>query len=374
MSPTDKSAENTPAKPGGMRLALGPVRAYAPEGTEKKTSLAVVQSSLDPFAFKGPKCYNDLKPHGEDEMAPIEIMENLFFIERGYLNANHFVYRSENPVLIDTGYLTDFEQTAQLITGLGVSIPDVRLIISTHCHSDHIGGNKIIQDQSGCDIALHRFGKHFMDTKDDWATWWRYYGQEADFFRCTKALEGGDIISIGPHKFEVIHTPGHASDGIVLYNREKRLLISSDTLWEYDVATITTRVEGTTAVHSLEESLQKLAPLDVNVVYPGHGKPFEYFRAALKRSQKKINSYLSSKENVGNDLLKKITIYTVLAKRSVPEESFFQMLMGANWFRETIDLYFDGDYEGKYNELISDFINRGVIRKNREKLYTTVKP
>jgi hypothetical protein len=77
---------------------------------------------------------------------------------------------------------------------------------------------------------------------------------------------------------------------------------------------------------------------------------------------------------VGNDLLKKITIYTVLAKRSVPEESFFQMLMGAHWFRETIDLYFDGDYEGKYNELISDFINRGVIRKDGGKLYTTVKP
>ena len=40
-------------------------------------------------------------------MNAIEIMKNLFFIERGYLNANHFVYRSEKPVLIDTGYASD---------------------------------------------------------------------------------------------------------------------------------------------------------------------------------------------------------------------------------------------------------------------------
>jgi hydroxyacylglutathione hydrolase len=307
-------------------------------------------------------------------MAAVEIMEDLFFIERGYLNANQFVYCSENPVLIDTGYLTSFEETAGLITGLGVSISDVRLIINTHCHSDHIGGNKIIQDQSGCDIALHKFGKYFIDTKDDWATWWRYFSQDASFFRCTKALEDGDIISIGPHQFEVIHTPGHSSDGIVLYNRDQKLLFSSDTLWEQDVATIAVRVEGTTAVHSLEKSLEKLARLDVDMVYPGHGRPFNDFNDALKRGQEKIKDYLSNRKGVGNDLLKKITIYTLLAKRSVPKESFFQMLMGANWFRETVDLYFDGNCEGKYDEIISDFLNRGLIVERNGGLCTTVKP
>ncbi len=316
----------------------------------------------------------DLKLERGNKMAPIEIMKDLFFIERGYLNGNHFVYRSEDPVLIDTGYISDFDLTAESIKSLGVSISDVRLIITTHCHSDHVGGNKIIQERSGCDIALHKFGKHFMDTKDDWATWWKYFGQEADFFDPTKALEDGDIISIGPHKFEVMHTPGHASDGIVLYNRKEKLLISSDTLWEYDLAAINTRVEGTTAVYSLDESLEKLATLPVSIVYPGHGRPFKDFKGALKRSRKKIIGYLSNREEVGNDLLKKITIYTLLLKRSVPEASFFEMLTRANWFRETVDLYFDGDYGRKYKELIGGFISRGVIKQKEGKLFTTVKP
>lgn len=307
-------------------------------------------------------------------MAAIEIMEDLFFIERGYLNGNHFVYLSKEPILIDTGYIADFDETAKLIKDLGVFISDVRLIISTHCHCDHIGGNRIIQESSDCDIALHKLGKYFIDTNDDWSTWWRYYSQEADFFRCTKMMEDGDILSIGPHQFEVIHTPGHASDGIVLYNPEEKTLISSDTLWEYDVATITIRVEGSTAVHSLKESVEKLAHLDVNKVYPGHGRPFKDFKGALKRTREKVKNYLSNRQNIGNDLLKKIIVYTMLMKKSVSEESFFPWLMGKRWFKETVDLYFEGDYEGKYNEIMKGFLHRGVMKRKGGKLCTTVKP
>ena len=44
-------------------------------------------------------------------MAKNEILKDFFFIKRGYLNANHFVYRSESPILIDTGYIADFSET-----------------------------------------------------------------------------------------------------------------------------------------------------------------------------------------------------------------------------------------------------------------------
>ena len=180
-------------------------------------------------------------------MQPLEIMEDLFFIQRGYLNGNHFAYRGERPVLIDTGYIADFTVTEESIESLGVDLSQTGLIVNTHCHCDHIGGNKIVQDRSSCEIAVHRIGKYFIDSRDDWSTWWRYYHQEAAFFDCTRAVEDGDVLWIGPHAFKVIYTPGHASDGIVLYNVEEKVLISSDTLWEEDMAAITIRVEGSTA-------------------------------------------------------------------------------------------------------------------------------
>ena len=307
-------------------------------------------------------------------MSAVEIMEDLFFIERGYLNGNHFVYRADHPVLIDTGYRADFDETHRLISELGVSISDVGLIISTHCHCDHIGGNKIIQDRAGCDIALHPVGQYFIETKDDWSTWSRYYSQEADFFRCTRTLEDGDVVSIGPHDFRIIHTPGHASDGIVMYSEKEKVLISSDALWEFDVPTITVRIEGSTAVQSFKESLEKLAALDVDVVYPGHGAPFEDFGGALQRSRDKIRDYLADRQKVGQDLVKKIMVYTLLMKKSVPENSFFQGLMGTHWYKETIDFYFSGGYETKYHEIMDHFLDRGVVERRNGYLYTTVRP
>ena len=184
-----------------------------------------------------------------------EILKDLFFIERGFLNGNHFVFRSDAPVLIDTAYIKGFDETEKLVTQLGVKLSDISLIISTHTHCDHIGGNHLIQQKSGCDIALHRVGKYFIDSRDDWSTWWRYYNQEAAFFNCTRSLEDGEMIALGPHEFQVIYTPGHASDGIVLYNRREKMLISSDTLWQTDMAVMTLRIEGSRALFDMQKSL-----------------------------------------------------------------------------------------------------------------------
>ena len=307
-------------------------------------------------------------------MAAREILNDLFFIERGYLNANHFVFRSQAPVLIDTGYIGNLDQTRQLIADLGVAPAEVRMIVSTHCHCDHVGGNRRFQEQSGCDIALHKIGKHFMDTRNDWSTWWRYYDQEAEFFDGTLALEDGQTIPIGPHAFNVIHTPGHAADGIVLYQADSRILISSDTLWERDMAVITERVEGSKALFEALESLDKLAALDVDWVYPGHGAPFNDMHGAIALSQKRINSYLKDRERLGADLLKRIFIYTLLMKRAVPEETFFSYLMNTHWFKETVDLYFNGEYEIIFRQIRDGLIQRDMVRRSDGTLVTTVKP
>jgi hydroxyacylglutathione hydrolase len=307
-------------------------------------------------------------------MADNEILKDLFFIERGFLNGNHFVYRSDAPVLIDTAYIADFDETEKSIARLGVNLADVSLIISTHTHCDHIGGNHAIQQKSGCDIALHKIGKYFIDTRDDWATWWRYYNQEAEFFDCARALEDGDMITLGPHDFEVIYTPGHAADGIVLYNRRDKILISSDTLWQTDMAVMTLRVEGSRALFHMLESLQKIEKLEVQMVYPGHGPPFQDMHKAITRSKKRIENFLQHPEAIGEDVLKKIIVYTLMMNKVIPTASLYGYLMQTCWYKETVDLYFKGRYEAKYEEILNSFLKRGIIKSDNGNLYTTVKP
>jgi len=307
-------------------------------------------------------------------MAPVEIMEDLFFIQRGYLNGNHFVYRSEDPILIDTAYKSDFDTTAAIIEGLGVRLSRTRLIVNTHCHCDHVGGNKMIQEKSSCDIAMHKVGKHFIDTRDDWSTWWKYYRQDADFFGCARALDDGDKLAVGPHEFHVIYTPGHSSDGIVLYNSKEKILISSDTLWEDDLAVMTIRVEGSRACFSMLESLEKLEKLEVEWVYPGHGRPFGNMRDAISKAKQKLLGFVSNPRRIGNDLIKKIIIYTLMMRKQVDEGSFFQDLMLTHWFKETVEFYFEGAYRAKYDGIMKSFLQRGIVKRKEGKLYTTVKP
>jgi hydroxyacylglutathione hydrolase len=294
-------------------------------------------------------------------MSALEIMKDLFFIERGYLNSNHFVYRSKQPVLVDTGYISDFATTERLIKNLGVNLENTRVIINTHTHCDHIGGNRIIQDRSGCDIALHKVGKYFMDTRDDWSTWWRYFGQRAEFFTCTLPLDDGEVIHIGTHEFNVLHTPGHASDGMALYDKKEKILISGDAIWEDDIPTITMRVEGSTCLLDLVSSLEKL-------------EPFSNFKKALSKSKKKAREFLNHKEKTGESLLKKIIIYTILMHREVDEKVFFGHLMGTYWFKETIDLFFNSEYQTIYEQVVRDFLHRDILRRKDGKLITTVKP
>lgn len=307
-------------------------------------------------------------------MSVTEILDNLFFIERGYLNGNHFLCRSEKPVLVDTAYVADFDQTERLVTSLGVDLSSVSLIVNTHCHCDHIGGNKIIQDRSGCDIAMHTIGKYFIDMRDDWSTWWRYFDQNAEFFACTKGLEDGDSIMLGSDRFEVGYTPGHAADGIVLYCHNEKILISSDTLWENDMAAMTLRVEGSRACFEMLASLQKLERLEVETVYPGHGKPFRDFSGAIEQARRRLKGFMENPRRIGNDLIKKIIIYTLLMRRGLDEETFFQRLLNTYWFRETVDLYFAGDYRAKYDQIMRDFFNRGIVKSRDGKLFTTVRP
>jgi len=305
----------------------------------------------------------------------LEILPDLFFIERGLLHGNHFAYRGRRPILIDTGHVCDCRETLDLIAAVGVDPGRVGLIINTHAHYDHVGADRIIQERSGCAIALHRIGKHFVDTKDHWATWWRYYKGLEDFsFRCNRALEDGEMVAVGPHEFRVVYCPGHAADLIALYHPREKILISSDALFEDDMPALNLPVEGSRTLFTHLETLDRLAALDIRMVFPGHGPPFTNAGAAITKARQKLETYLTDRTKAGQDLLKKLFVYTLLTHGPVEEAGFFPRLMSGGWFKETVDLDFGGRYREKYREVLQGLLDRGLICRNGHRLYTPIKP
>lgn len=91
-------------------------------------------------------------------------------------------------------------------------------------------------------------------------------------------LEEGDVYRAGDYTFEVIETPGHDPWHICLYDRENRLMIVGDHVLERITPSISTWFPSYNALGAFLSSLDKVYDYDVDLVLPGHGKPFHGLR------------------------------------------------------------------------------------------------
>lgn len=304
----------------------------------------------------------------------MEILEGLCFFQRGYLVANHLACRdSGGAVLVDTGYLTHNDRTMELLGSVGVGPADVKRIICTHTHCDHVGANAHIQGSGDATVAMHPRGRAIADSFDGHAGWWDYYAQQVEPYRCTETLEDGDEVAIGPYPFRVIHLPGHSSDLIGLYHPAEKVLVSSDALWQQDMAVVNAPVEGPDAAERWLSSLEKLARLDAKLVLPGHGPPFADFVEAVGRTRSRLERLIAEPEQVGRDIVRKILTYTLLMHGPVAEEGFFDSLMATQWYPEAVDTYLGGDRKAVYEHELEALVRKGVVRRRDTLLDTTVK-
>jgi len=67
-------------------------------------------------------------------------------------------------------------------------------------------------------------------------------------------------------------------------------------------------------------------------------------------------------------------VYRLLMESTVSAAEFFPYLMGTHWFPETVDLYFHGEYERTFHDILGDLIDRSTVRCDKGVLRTVVKP
>lgn len=164
--------------------------------------------------------------------------------------------------LIDPGSGMDIDYLKASISEAGVDMNDIKRIVNTHCHYDHMGADKQLQDEYGYEIYMHPLDKKLVEQKDDEATVALSFGTTTPDLDI-KELNEGDIIE----DYEVLHTPGHTQGGICLCNGKS--LISGDTVFSGGNFGRTDLPTGN--VKQMKESILRISDLDIVQLFPGHG-------------------------------------------------------------------------------------------------------
>ncbi|UEC42697.1 MAG: Hydroxyacylglutathione hydrolase [Methanothrix sp.] len=179
---------------------------------------------------------------------------------------NVYLIVDEVAALIDAG-----RDASAILHNVGEVIDprDIEFIILTHCHHDHIAAVPALKAATGAKVLIGE--GEVCDLGDDVATGSYRYGEDPAEFGIDGTLEEGDIIRLGEWSLSVIGTPGHSPGSISLYEPKARALFSGDTLFPHGNIGRTRRSEE--AVRDLVRSIERLASLDVLVLYPGHMEP-----------------------------------------------------------------------------------------------------
>jgi hydroxyacylglutathione hydrolase len=289
------------------------------------------------------------------------ITDTLFFIQRGWLNANHFVQVKPEIVLVDTGYLPHWPETEALISATGARIADTRTLIATHAHCDHVGGNAIVAAESGCTVRMHEIDRHFMEQQNNWASWSHYYDQEAQPFPVHASLAEGECIRLGGPQWQVLHAPGHSMGQICLFAPDTGWLISADAAWDGDFGVLTTRIEGMDAPFRQRDTLDRLARLPVTTIYPGHGAVIADGRAAIEKCRERIALFLENPRRMAMDQVRKIMLYLLMMKGPLTEKVYLSHIQQSIWFPEVCATYFLGPGENVFKKNLAYLQERGLI-------------
>jgi hydroxyacylglutathione hydrolase len=177
---------------------------------------------------------------------------------RGY-DSNVYVFED---VIVDTGTGQNMNYILKSIKDAGGSVDDLSLIVNTHNHYDHIGGNHYLD----LDVAMHTNDALALEEGDQDAILATMFGKSMEKMRVDRKLEEGDKI----HDFEVLLTPGHTSGSICLYDGET--LISGDTVFSGGGFG---RVDLGGDIGEMMKSLERLSKLDIKHLLPGHGPAVE---------------------------------------------------------------------------------------------------
>lgn len=211
----------------------------------------------------------------------MHIYKGISVIKELEIDAN--IYIIDGEVIVDTG-------TGKFFSDMKAKIEDklqpekIKKIICTHYHYDHTGGANDFREWLGAKVMIHEADSQFLESGK---TLSEFYGKHPVPVTVDGVLRNKDHIVTDNFNFEIISTPGHTPGSICLYEKDKKILISGDTIFSDNIGRCDLNGGN---INDMLTSLVKLHGLPVEYLLPGHGiHKVGGFNFLIKQMINKIN-------------------------------------------------------------------------------------
>ena len=233
------------------------------------------------------------------------------------MSSNNILLRGrEGDVLVDSGHTTHAPLTLALLASeRGLRDAPLALLVNTHCHSDHVGGNAAIAQRYRCPVAVPAAEAPLVERWDGRALLYDYCDHRIDRFSVDHELAPEATYVWGDLEWQALAAPGHDMGALVFFNAEHGILISGDALWERGFGFVMPTEIDPAALPATRATIDMLAGLDLRVVIPGHGEPFTAVAAAIERARSYLDSFERDSLRVARHALKVNLMFTLLDRQ-----------------------------------------------------------
>lgn len=183
--------------------------------------------------------------------------------ENTYIVYNEF----NNCIIIDPGcYFDEEKETLANFIDKMKLVP--KMLLNTHCHLDHVFGNKFVADKYGLTLRIHEGEKKVLEFAP--ASGLMYNMPFDNYMGAIDFINEGDTIALDADELKVLFTPGHSPASLSFYSEKDGFVISGDALFKQSIGR--TDLPGGDYDLLIEKIKSQLLTLpDATKVFSGHG-------------------------------------------------------------------------------------------------------
>jgi glyoxylase-like metal-dependent hydrolase (beta-lactamase superfamily II) len=285
-------------------------------------------------------------------------------LERGWLSSNNILLLGpEQCALVDSGYGAHAAQTAALVQARLGDRP-LDLLVNTHLHSDHCGGNAALQAAypalqthipPGLAAAVHAWDEGVLSYAPT--------GQFCPRFRYDHLLRPGDAVNLGSRSWDIHAAPGHDPDSIILFQPELRILISADALWANGFGVVFPEIEGVSAFQEVAQTLDLIDALRPSLVIPGHGGVLRDVPDALKQARRRLAQFIADPVRHARYAAKVLLKFKLLELQQITLREMRRWSHATSYFRLLHAQHFsEADFDAWMDELVQDLLRSGAAQ------------